>query len=729
MRSFPFYKQLDVMDCGPACLQMISKYYGKSWSLDSLRKKSFITREGVSLLGISDAAESLGFRTYGVRINLQQLQKQSPVPCIAHWKQKHFIVIHRITKKFVYVNDPAFGPYKYTHKEFMEGWCQEGSGQEAKGLCLLLEPTPDFFSHADEKIDKARFSYLFTYLKPYKKYILQLVLGLVLGSLLQLIFPFLTQAIVDIGINNQNIAFITLVLLAQLVLFISRTLVDFIRGWILLHISTRVNISLISDFLIKLMKLPIRFFDVKMIGDIMQRIQDHKRIENFLTTNTISILFTLINLLIFGVVLLIYSVKIFAIFAVGTTIYILWIILFLRKRRVLDNKRFIEQSKNQSTLYQLITGMQEIKLNNFEKQKRWEWEDIQARMFRLNVRSLSLNQYQQAGAIAIGESKNLLITFVAALAVTSGDMTLGMMLAVQFIIGQLSSPLDQALVFFNQMQDARISLERLAEIHEMEDEDAGLETRINELPADRNIHIKNMSFRYDDPYSGFVLENINLDIPENKVTAIVGRSGSGKTTLIKLLLGFYKPEKGEITIGDIQRNNINEVVYRDACGAVMQDGFIFSDTILHNIVIDPEKLDTNRFYNAIKMANLNDLINELPLNYNTKIGANGHGLSQGQKQRILIARAVYKQPKFLFFDEATNALDAENERLIMENLRRVFEGKTVIVVAHRLSTVKNADHIVVLEKGKMVESGTHDTLTKAKGIYYKLVKDQLELGG
>jgi len=729
---FPFYKQLDAMDCGPSCVRMIAKYNGKNYTLQTLRDKSYITREGVSMLGISDAAEAIGFRSMGVRITFEQLVKEAPLPCIAHWKQNHFVVVYKIkqTKKgvFVHVADPARGLIKFTKEEFISGWANTKEDGEEKGLCLLLETTPDFYSAEDEKPDKSGFKFLFSYLRPYKKIITQLFLGLILGSLLQLIFPFLTQSIVDKGINNQDLGFVTLIIIAQLVLIFSRTMVEFIRSWILLHLGTRINISLISDFLIKMMKLPVSFFDSKMIGDLIQRIGDHRRIESFLTSSTLNILFSFVNLIIFGIVLLVYSVNIFLIFLVGSVLYTLWVYLFMKKRRELDNRRFAQLSDNQSNIIQLITGMQEIKLNNCEKQKRWEWERIQARLFRVSIARLTLNQYQQAGGVFINEVKNVMITFIAAKSVIDGNMTLGMMLAVQYIMGQLNSPINQMISFLQSTQDAKISMERLGEIHQKEDEESDETPKIDILPETRDLNIEKVSFQYEGPHSPFVLDDVDLKIPDQKITAIVGTSGSGKTTLIKLLLGFYQPVKGKIKLGDQYLNNISNRMWREKCGVVMQDGFIFSDSIANNIAVSDEVPDRKKLLHAVKVANIQEFVESLPLGYNTKIGQNGVGLSQGQKQRILIARAVYKNPEFIFFDEATNALDANNERVIMENLGEFFQGKTVVVVAHRLSTVKNADQIVVLEKGKLVEKGTHAELTKKKGAYYELVRNQLELG-
>lgn len=727
MAKFPFFKQYDAMDCGPSCLRMIAAFYGKNYSLQKLRELSHISREGVSLLGLSDAAEAIGFRTIGARITFEQLF-QAPKPCVVHWDQDHFVVVYKLKKGKVYVADPAFGLVEYSEPEFKKHWLATVRHGEQKGICLLFDPTPKFFEMEGEESNRNNFRFLLKYLKPHRKLVTQLIIGFVVGSLIQLIFPFLTQSIVDVGINTQDINFIYLVLAAQMMLFLSRMTVDFIRSWILLHISTRINISIISDFLIKLMKMPIGFFDTKMIGDLLQRIGDHKRIERFLTSQSLQVIFSVFNIVIFGIVLLLYNVSIFLVFVFGSALYIGWVFLFLKKRRELDFKRFAQLADNQSKLIQLINGMQEIKLNNYERQKRWEWERIQARLFKVNVSNLSLQQYQQAGSVFINETKNIVITILAATAVVDGNMTLGMMLAVQYIIGQMNSPLDQMIEFMQVSQDAKISLERLSEIHNRKDEEQGQEGKLSVLPASADVQIENLVFQYEGPHSPKVLNNINLIIPRGKVTAIVGTSGSGKTTLIKLLLGFYPPVSGSIRIGDSDLSAFRQHWWRDRCGAVMQDGFIFSDTIANNIAIGDDEIDKERLGYAVQMANIQEFVDSLPLKYNTKIGQEGVGLSQGQKQRILIARAIYKNPEFIFFDEATNALDANNEKVILENLDEFFAGKTVVVVAHRLSTVKNAHQIVVLEKGNLIEIGTHEELTRKQGAYYNLVKNQLELG-
>lgn len=731
MRNFPLYTQLDVMDCGPTCLRMVSAYYGHTYSLEGLRDKSHITREGVSMLGISEAAEKIGFRTIGVTVSFDEL-KEAPLPCIVHWNQSHFVVIYKMKNKrgtdYVYIADPSAGKLKFTEEEFCRCWISSKKDDQNTGTALLLEPTPDFYQQEEERAKRKGFGFLFSYLKPYKKFIIQLFLGLVFGSAIQLIIPFLTQSIVDFGINTQNLSFIHLVLIAQLVLTLSSTSVEFIRGWILLHLGTRINIALISDFLSKLMRLPMQYFDTKMVGDILQRINDHDRIQNYLTNSTLSILFSFVNILLFSIILFLYNPKIFVIFLVGSILYFCWVWIFMKRRAELDHKNFAQQSANQSNVVQLVTGMQEIKLNACEQEKRWEWERIQAMLFRIRIKSLALGQYQDSGAVLINQTKNLVITAFVAQLVVQGDMTLGMMVAVQYIIGQLNGPIDQMINFFRQTQDAKLSINRLSEIHSKNDEEEQGQTYIQDIPKGKSLILKAASFSYDKTSVGeLVVKDINLSIPEGKQTAIVGTSGSGKTTLIKLILGFYPLDKGDILLGDINLNNYSIREWRKKCGVVMQDGFIFSDTIAKNIAPGVENIDKERLLQAVITANIREFIESLPLTYNTKIGSEGHGLSQGQKQRILIARAVYKDPEFVFFDEATNALDANNERTIMENLRNFFKGRTSVVVAHRLSTVRHADQIVVIEKGEIVEIGTHEVLAEKKGAYYRLVKNQLEL--
>lgn len=728
MKHFPHYIQHDAMDCGPTCLRMVAAYYGKRYSLEGLREKSFITREGVSMLGISEAAEKIGFRSICVQVGYEKLQ-EAPLPCIIHWNQQHFVVVYKLNDKHVWVADPGAGKLKYTKEEFCNCWLSSRKNEEDTGVALLLEPTPEFYTIEDEgdEVNRKGFSFLYSYLRPYRGLVGQLLLGLLLGSMIQLMLPFLTQSVVDFGINNQNLGFIYLVLIAQLMLSFSSSAVDFIRGWILLHLGTRINIALISDFLIKLMKMPIAYFDSKMTGDILQRINDHKRIQDFLTGSSLSVIFSVFNIIIFGIVLLVYSGMIFLIFMGGSTLYVTYVWLFMKKRAELDHKRFAQQSANQSTVVQLVNGMQEIKLSACEQQKRWEWERIQAKLFRVNIKSLALRQYQDSGAVLINQSKNLLITALVASLVVKGEMTLGMMLSVQYIIGQLNSPVNELIAFARDMQDARLSMDRLSEVRDKPDEEDPTRELLREIPEGKEIRLQNLNFKYD-PLSEYpTLDDINLVIPPGKQTPIVGMSGSGKTTLVKLLLGFYPPASGDIFIGDTPLGSYSIREWRKRCGVVMQDGFIFSDSIAGNIAPGVEHIDKKRLRHAAEVANIHDFIEELPLAYNTKIGQEGHGLSQGQKQRILIARAVYKDPEFIFFDEATNALDANNERTIMNNLQTFFKGRTSVVVAHRLSTVRNAEQIIVIEQGRIAETGTHEALIALEGRYYKLVKNQLEL--
>jgi ATP-binding cassette subfamily B protein len=727
MPSFPFYKQLDAMDCGPTCLRMVARHFGKHFTLQTLREKSHITREGVSMLGIARAAEAIGFQTMGVSLSWKRLRNEAPLPVIVHWKQSHFVVVYKIRKDRVYVADPAFGLTVYAREEFLNGWISTRKEGEPKGSVLLLQPTPDFLNQEDEPLKKTGFGYLYRYLAPYRRFVYHLLLGLILGSIIQFLLPFLFQSIVDFGINNQDLSFIYLILLFQFVLILSQMGIDFIRRWILLHLSTRINISLISDFLVKMMKLPVGFFDTKLTGDILQRVGDHRRIESFITTSSLTILFSMVNLVVFAVILAIYSLKILFIFLFGALLYFLWISIFMKQRRSLDHKYFAKQSENQSKLIQIIHGIREIKLNNAERTNQWEWKDIQAALFRVNMKSLSLNQNQEAGGVFINETKNILINVVAAIAVMNNDMTLGMLLAVSYILGQLNGPIEQMISFFHRAQDAKISMERLGEIHELEDE-YQKQTGVTVLPAIERVTVSGLRFSYPGAIARNVLEDIDLTLKKDTVTAVVGISGSGKTTLVKLLLGFYPPGSGEIRVGDMNIQMMSPDLWRSYCGVVMQDGFIFSDTIARNIALGEENIKPEQLLYSARMACIDDFIDQLPLGYNTKIGQEGLTLSGGEQQRILIARAIYKNPMFLFLDEGTSALDANNERRIMENLKLVFRGKTVLIVAHRLSTVKDADQIIVLDRGRIVEAGKHNPLIARKGHYFNLVRNQLELG-
>ncbi len=728
MSYFPHFKQPDAKDCGPTCLKIISKHFGKLLSIEELRTMSETTRNGSSILSLSNTAEKIGFRTLGVKLSTEAL-REAVLPCILYWNNNHFVVLYKIKKNKYYISDPAHGLIKYNQKDFLTAWIgPNATAKDEDGIALLIEPSPKFYEYKSlDKSEKMGFAYLSKYLLRYKVFIFQVVLGLLAGSILQLIVPFLTQSVVDVGIKNQDINFIYLILGAQIALFLGRSTIEIIRSWILLHLSTRINISLISDFFIKLMKLPIAYFDTRMTGDIMQRINDHQRIESILTTSSLNVLFSMINFIIFSLVLAHYSLVIFLIFIVGSILYFLWIMVFLKKRRTLDYIRFSEVSQEQSKVIELINGMQEIKLHNAEKQKRWQWEHIQARLFTVSIKNLTLEQYQSVGSSLINELKNIIITVLSAKLVIEGSITLGMMLAISYIVGQLNSPIQQFINFVRQIQDAKISLERLGEIHNMPDEDVDDMSSSSPLNPNSGFTLNNVNFRYTGSHDD-VLENLILDIPANKTTAIVGSSGSGKTTLMKMLLKFYKPTEGNIKIGKHDLSKISNSAWRSQCGVVMQEGYVFNDSIAANIAVGEDSIDLEKLDRAAHLANIYDYIYALPLGYNTKIGMEGQGLSTGQKQRLFIARAIYKNPDFLFFDEATSALDAENEKIIMQNLNSFFHGKTAVVIAHRLSTVKNADQILVLEKGRIIEKGNHTKLVEKKGSYFNLVKNQLELG-
>jgi ATP-binding cassette, subfamily B, bacterial len=750
MANFPFYKQFDRMDCGPTCLRMIAHFYGKIYSLDFLRDKTSIGRNGVSISGIAEAAELIGLQSLSVAATFDMLAHDMPLPCIAYWKQRHFVIVRDVKLKQsiwskirrkksgdweIHLADPAYGLIIYSKEEFMRGWIGKKNYNEEtdEGIVLALEPSPQFFqieNPAEGTPTKRRFSDLFAYFKPYKKIIWQLIIGLIISSVIQLAFPFLMQSTIDYGVNFQNINLVQLILGVQLALFLIETTVQILRGWLLMHITSRIRIKLLTHFLAKLMSLSIGFFDTKNVGDIMQRIQDNDRIESFLSNTTLNTLFSFFNLFIFGGILAYFNTTIFLIFLISAIVQVFWTLMFLKKRAEIDYKRFDQAAGNQSSTMQLINGMQEIRLNGSEKRRRWEWESVQIRLFRISMKGLSLAQTQNTGGSFLNESKNILITFFTATSVINGQMTLGTMLSIQYIIGQLNLPISNFISFVQIAQDAKISLDRLNEIYDKDDEEPLYQSLLKELPQDKSICIRNLNFRYGSRDSALVLKNLDLDIPAGKTTAIVGASGSGKTTLIKLLLKFNNPTEGGIFIGKASLNSISSRFWRSKCGCVMQEGYIFSDSILRNITESDSDgmLDKNRLQYASNVANLSEWVEEIPTGYNTRIGSTGIGISGGQRQRILIARAVYKNPEYIFLDEATSSLDANNEKGIMEKLETFFKGKTVVVVAHRLSTVKNADHIIVLDKGQIVEQGTHQDLVNNRGSYYTLVKNQLELG-
>lgn len=721
-QHFPIYHQHDKMDCGPTCLRMIAKYYGKTYSLQTIREKCYITKNGVSMLGISDAAESIGFRTMGTKLIWEQLKKEISLPCIAHWNYNHFVVVYAIDKKErVIVADPAIGLLKYSKDDFLKGWLKTNKC----GLTLILEPSPVFYKNEYESERKNGINQILQYLRPYRSFFIQILLAMLVASVITFLLPIITQSVVDVGIGTGNLSFVTMLLIAQLLLSMGGMANNLIRSWLMLHTTTRISISLISDFLCKLMKLPIAFFDSKMVGDIMQRIGDYNRIQSFMTSALLSMIIAVVSLIVYGIIMAGYNTAVFAIFIIGSSFFIGWVLLFMRRRKELDYMNFQQASANQSNIVQLISGMQDIKLNNCERQKRWDWEAIQAKLFKLSIKSLSLGQIQEVGSVFIDQGKNIFISFLSAKAVIDGDMTLGMMMSLQYIMGQINAPIAQFIGFAQSAQDASISWCRLCEIHEMKDEENEGES-IKDIPDGADILFRNVDFYYGGPDSEKILDNISLTIPAKKVTAIVGASGSGKTTLLKIMLGFYRPISGEVLLGKIPLKNYSIRCWREWCGSVMQEGYIFSDSIASNISISDTHPDMVKVKEAARISNLSEWVENLPHGFNTKIGADGRGLSTGQKQRLQIARVAYKDAKYLFLDEATNSLDASNEKVIMDNLSSLFRNRTVVVVAHRLSTVMNADNIIVLDKGRIVEQGTHMALVEKKGKYFELVRHQLE---
>ena len=732
LKNFPLDKQLDMMDCGPASLKMISKYYGKYYSLQYLRDLCGNTREGVSLAGISHGAEVIGLRSLAAHCSTQDLIDKVPLPIIIHWDNSHFVVLYDIKEKLnnkanFYVADPARGYVTYDKNEFEDKWIKRNENKTS-GIALILEPQADFKQRqAGEKAERGRnLENIMGYFLPYKKSFLYLGIVMLLITAMQAVLPFISKAVIDVGIQTQDVSFINIVLIANLALIVSITLSSAVRDWILQHMSSRINIALISDYLIKLMKLPVSFFENKMLGDILQRANDHERIRSFILNNSLNLVFSSLTFAIFGVVLLIFNKIIFWIFLFGSILYILWVMCFLKLRKKLDWDYFELNAKNQSYWVETIGAIQDIKINNYEQTKRWKWEGIQARLFKVNLRMLGINNVQNLGASFIDSVKNLLITFFCAKAVIAGEITFGVMISTQFIIGMLNGPVQQLISFMVGFQFAQISFMRLNEVQTLKDEDEDTGNNDMELTGDKSLVLNNVSFQYS-AVSPLILKNINLIIPEGKVTAIVGDSGSGKSTLLKLLLRIYKPSYGEILIGGMNINNIGLRQWREKCGAVMQDGKIFNDTILNNIILNDEKPDNNKLRNAVAAANIGYEIEQLPLSYQTKVGENGRALSGGQKQRVLIARALYKNPDILFFDEATNALDTINEQKITAALDEVFHGKTVIVVAHRLSTIRKSDQIVVMRDGQIVEVGDHEALMQRRGRYFQLVESQSEI--
>ena len=723
LNRFPVEYQMDSQDCGPACLKIIAKHFGKFYSLQSLRDKCGITKEGVSLLDLSTGAESIGLRTLAIKCTIDDVVNSVPFPAIIFWKDSHFVVVYYANKKYIWVSDPAKGRIKYTHEEFKKGWYQKGAMQ---GVLLAIEPTAEFKdSKAEREQRKNTFSSILKYFTPYQRNFTLIFVIMLLVTALQGMLPFISKAVIDVGIKTSDVNFINMVLIGNISILLSVMIFNVIRDWILMHITARVNIALISDYLIKLMKLPVTFFENKLLGDILQRAQDHERIRSFIMNNSLSLIFSILTFVVFSIILLIYNAIIFYIFISGSILYAGWVLLFLNIRKKMDWEYFELLSKNQSYWVETVSSIQDIKIYNYEKHRRWKWEEIQARLYHVNKRVLAITNAQNLGAQFIESIKNMGIVFFCATAVIKGEITFGVMISTQFIIGMLNGPLVQFINFIVSAQYAKISFLRINEIKQLEDEEELLSVGSTTiLPENKSLILDNVNFQYT-ANSPLVLHNIYLHIPENKVTAIVGGSGCGKSTLLKLLVRLYKPSYGDIKMDKMNVNAINLRQWRSMCGVVMQDGKIFSDTILNNIVLDDEHIDYEQLRKVCRIAQIEDEINAMPKGFETNIGENGRGLSGGQKQRLLIARALYRNPQYLFLDEATNALDTINEKKIVEALNNAFLQRTVIVVAHRLSTIRNADQIVVLDKGYIVEVGNHDSLMERKGHYFQMIASQM----
>jgi ATP-binding cassette subfamily B protein len=730
MKPFPIYEQRDMMDCGPTCLRMIAAWHGRHYGIEHLRMLCNISRDGVSLLGITEAAEQIGMRSLTVRLPWERLRDEVPLPCIAHWEQNHFVVVYKIKRNKVYVADPGRGRMVYSAEEFLQGWLPYSSSPsiDDEGILMLLETSPSFHEITPPKEgERPGIGFFFNYLRPHRRLMGQLGIGMTVGLLLDLLFPFLTQSVVDYGIGNLDLNLITLLLAGQLMLAAGSTTIDILRSWILLHAGARISTSLVADFLHKLLRLPLSFFDTRTAGDIMQRINDHDRIKRFLTSSSINMAFGCLSFLVFGVVLAFYNWTLLAVFVATSVLTVGWLVVFMKQRRMLDHKRFTLTARERDKFVEIVGGVQEIKLQGMERAKRWEWEDLSVQNFRISMRGLTLKNVQSIGLMFLGQLRNILITFLSARAVISGDMTLGMMLGAQYIVGQLNAPVHDLLDFIHDAQDARMSLERMGEIWAVKDEEDTSHVGLRVFPQSRTLTISDLSFRYPGAGQKAVLDQVNMVIPEGSVTAIVGPSGSGKTTMLKMLLGLHPPGRGNIYVGHLPLSAFNLTTWRQRCGAVMQDGFIFPDTIARNVACDQSGVDHARLQMALQFACLREWVEELPLGPNTRIGDDGQGLSGGQKQRLLLARAIYRNPEFLFLDEATSALDAQNEHAIMHHLRYFLPGRTAVIIAHRLSTVKNADQIVVMDGGRVVEVGTHHQLVRQQGLYFSLVKNQLDL--
>ena len=730
MGSFRQVFQTDSMDCGAACLCMIARHYGKKYSMRFFRENAHISREGISMLGLSMAAEKVGFRTLSAKITVEQLAEQIALPCILHWDGRHYVVCHRVSGKgsdrVFHICDPAIGKIRVRGDELRSHWLSGHLGEEEVGLAMQLEPAPDFREkQPEDPADGFGLLFFSRYILPHKWQLAGLLFGALVVMTMGYFLPFISQSVVDIGILGRNMDFIVLMMAMQLMISFSQTTVMFMQGWVSLHVNTVINVRLISDYLGKLARMPLPFFEVRTLGDILQRIGDHDRIKSFLMNDLTDIVFATVTFVTFSVVLGIYNWRILAIFLLGNTAYALWVVSFMHYRRELDNRVFQQSATLQNNMVQFIRGMQEIKLNNLEERKCREWESLQAGLYRLGRRGLMIGQVQQAGLLVFSTTTGIAISYMTARRVVDGEMTLGMMTSLSFILGQVSGPIGSFIGFIQRYQDARISLERLGDIHARKEGGMDEGTGRNGMPTGKDIRFRNVSFSYNGMDRDMVLKDISFTIPQGHVTAIVGRSGCGKTTLMKLMQGFYQPVHGTVEVGGTPLPDISLREWRTHLGAVMQDGYIFSDSIAGNVAVD-EDADMARVEDALEAVNMKGFVHSLPNGTDTKIGEDGLQLSQGQRQRILLARVIYKRPEYIFLDEATNSLDTKNENDIMAYIKKNLKGHTVIIVAHRLSTIRDADSIVVLENGRVAEQGVHSQLLCNKGIYYQLVQAQLD---
>ncbi|MEE1298103.1 MAG: peptidase domain-containing ABC transporter [Muribaculaceae bacterium] len=723
MYKIKAFRQLEHSDCGITCIRIIAYFYGVDIPLKFLRSICDISRVGISIRDILSATKKIGFEANAVKVSAEDILKM-PLPAILYWENKHYIVLYKIKNNKFYIADPGRGKLILDNEEFLNSWLYGNS----MGLAIVLAPKEEFYN-IDFGIKDSSESGLFKLAKKsiskhLKRFIAVIVLSIVV-MLADMITPLIFQSTIDEGIEGKDINLVWVLCLSQFLIFIGYSLSDNVINIILTKTGLKVSIDMMNEYLSKLISFPISFFDRKVNSDFIQKIEDQNRIKNFLIDFPSSAFLTGINIVVFSAMLIYYNYIIFLILLAATFLGFLWTKTFLQKRENIDYSYFYYSSNNRNNIYELINGMQEIKINNAHNIRIAKWKETQLKINELSFKTVLLKMLVNGGNSVLSRIKDIIITGACATLVIKGNMSVGEMMTISYITGRLSSPFSYILNSLNTMQDATMSYERIDEII---NKPLDNKSKYKEHDNIQSIIFSNVSFKYPGSYSPYVLKDINITIPQGKVTAIVGCSGSGKSTLLKLMLGFYIPQKGDIYAGKYNMSDIDTDNWISRCGVVMQNGFIFSGTILENIALSDSKPDINRVKYVTNLACINEFIDTLPMGYHTKIGVTGVELSGGQKQRILIARAVYKNPSFIFLDEATNALDAKNERVIVENLNEFYKGRTVVIVAHRLSTVKNADNIIVLEGGRVAETGNHESLIAQRGAYFNLVRNQLELG-